>query len=180
MGSKRQFLRLERMSQQGMGKWEDRFTDKAKELLKLGATDEVLAIAFDVSIGTIAAWKRNHPEFLEAINSTKIKTDALIAMAWVRMCTGYDFEEKRIVYDKYGEIEKQEVVVKHQAPNPWAAVKWLQLRQREIWGEDKNGGGSGTTININNLNQINMDALNDEELRLALKLGVTKRIGTGE
>lgn len=179
MPAKKQFLRLERLSNQGGGKWEERFTEKARQFICFGATDEVLALAFDVSLSTISKWKRDYPEFLEAVNNEKLKVDTLIGFAFYRCATGYEYKEKRITNHANGTVT-EETFIKHQPGNAWAQLKWLQLRQREIWGEDKGMGTGNTTININNLNQINMDALNNEELKLALKLGMQKSIGTGE
>jgi hypothetical protein len=51
------------------------YAQQAEKLCDLGATDEDLADFFDVSIRTIANWKSEHPEFLQALKGGKSQAD---------------------------------------------------------------------------------------------------------
>lgn len=57
------------------------YADSVVKLCLLGATDAELADFYGVSEQTINAWKKKHPEFLEALKTGKQRADANIAQS---------------------------------------------------------------------------------------------------
>jgi hypothetical protein len=53
----------------------------------LGATDEEIAEAFDVSGATIKNWKSDYPEFLASITQGKVEADARVAESTFKLAT---------------------------------------------------------------------------------------------
>lgn len=176
------FLKLEKQTNEGNTKWQDHYTEKARKLMTLGVSDEILAIALDVNVGTIRKWRNEYPEFGETIMKEKTKTNALVSFALFKTAIGYDTEEVKTIKDEEKGTVRIETTKKHVPGNYWAQKYWLETRERELWGSDKNGGPvMATQININNLNQFNLDSLSNEELKIALKLGIQQRqLGTTE
>lgn len=102
-----------------------------EKLGKLGATDEEIAEAFEVSLRTIHEWSTVHTEFLHARKKGKIFADAEVASKLFHRATGYQHEETDVKV-----IEGQVVltdVVKHYAPDTTAAIFWLKNRQPAKW-----------------------------------------------
>lgn len=56
-------------------KYDERFVKIAKVLCMRGGTDEDLADAFEVSPRTINRWKKDYPEFAEALAAGKEYAD---------------------------------------------------------------------------------------------------------
>ena len=57
------------------------YCDQARKLCLLGAIDRDLGRYFEVSERTINRWKRQHPEFAEALRCGKAAADAEVAEA---------------------------------------------------------------------------------------------------
>jgi hypothetical protein len=184
MPAKSSFLRLERSSPsyvQQNSKWDDGFLNKVYEMCKLGSTDELLAIALDVSTTTIQKWKRDKPEFNEIIAKAKAKINHSVGVAFLLSCTGYDYYEEEEYTDHLTGKTTIKRFKKHKCGDSIAQYRYLNLRQRDEWCDEASRNAGSTNITINNINQLDLKMLNTEELKLALKLGMQQgQIGTGE
>jgi hypothetical protein len=60
------------------------FPELARKLCLLGAVDRDLARVFEVSERTINRWKRQHPEFADALLAGKAEADGAVAEALYR------------------------------------------------------------------------------------------------
>jgi len=60
-------------------KYEEKFCGQVEDLCLLGATDEEVAHFFNISTSTFYNWKKEYPEFLEAIKDGKENADAKVA-----------------------------------------------------------------------------------------------------
>ena len=90
------------------------------------ATDKDLAEIFDTTEQTVNAWKKEQPEFLEAIKEGKDRADTNVAASLYERATGYSHpEDKVFLYDG------EPIVVpttKHYPPDTAAAFIWLKNR----------------------------------------------------
>jgi hypothetical protein len=104
---------------------------QARRYCLLGADDARLAEIFEVNIRTIHRWKKDHPEFNDAIKSGKRIADADVASALYKRAVGASHLETQInLVD--GQVVKTEIT-KHYAPDVQACIFWLTNRQPENW-----------------------------------------------
>jgi len=108
-----------------------RFDTVAYQMCLLGATDEQMAEAFDVSEQTINTWKQKHPTFLESIKKGKMPADAEIAHSLFQRARGYVHPETK-VFQYEGDIITYDVY-KIYPPDTAACIIWLKNRQKLIW-----------------------------------------------
>ena len=109
------------------------YVEKAKKLCELGATDEDLADFFEVSIRTIANWKAEHEEFLQALKGGKDTADDRVERSLYQRAIGYTHDAVKIFPPKG---EGSAVIVpyrEHVAPDTTAAIFWLKNRRRAEW-----------------------------------------------
>lgn len=59
-----------------LSKYEDNFTDIAKEILGKGKSYAAVAAALDISLDTVERWRKEYPEFEEACKRGKAKGQA--------------------------------------------------------------------------------------------------------
>ena len=69
-------------------KYDERFVKIAKVLCMRGGTDEDLADAFEVSPRTINRWKKDYPEFAEALAAGKEYADAEVELSLYKRAKG--------------------------------------------------------------------------------------------
>lgn len=91
-------------------KYDPLFSDQARSLCLLGATDDELANFFGVDVRTINRWKKEYAEFCQALKTGKLIADSQIAQS---------------LYNKAlsGDVT--------------ACIFWLKNRQREKWRDGK-------------------------------------------
>lgn len=152
-------------------------------LTLLGCTSMQMSQVLGVDPNTITYWKNKYPEFHEAIEQGKERADALVAHSLYRSAIGYSHPMQVVLTNrirKYGEDGRvreewtEPLVVdieKNYPPNTKAAIKWLQARKPEIWGNKLEVKGRITMHH-----QIDMSKFSDEELKLLSKLGESKEI----
>ena len=133
----------------------------------LGATDREIAAIIGVDINTFDFWKRDRPEFKEALQRGKMEADAKVAQALYRRALGYEVEEVDIKMYK-GQIIKTKYI-KHFPPDSWAAVKWLTIRQRAHWADIKMTENVQANVNVNT---FDFSGLTTEELKLLKTIGL--------
>lgn len=82
------------------------FAELAKNYCLLGAKDDDLAEFFGVTDRTIRTWKRDHPDFADALAAGKARADSLVARALYNNAVGGDTT---------------------------ACIFWLKNRQKHAW-----------------------------------------------
>src|SRR3982750_1086440 len=112
------------------------YIETIKRLAPLGATDRQLAILLNVSVPTINAWKKDHPEFLKSIQEQRQELDREIAYALYRAARAGDVK---------------------------AMLAWLRNRDPENWRDRREVTHSGQiTLSLDpaKLDQLTPDQRN--------------------
>lgn len=121
--------------------YREEFDIQAENLALLGATDEDLARAFDVSEVTINAWKNVYPSFLNSLKKGREAADAKVASRLYKRALGYSHEDIDIRAVSVGNNGGSEIVqtpiVKHYPPDTTAAIFWLKNRRPQNWRDTK-------------------------------------------
>jgi hypothetical protein len=141
-----------------------------------GATEKQLAIYWGVSMPTIQLWKNTHEDFALALTQGKLKADIEVAKALYRNAVGFEYEEE-VAFNNKGVIIKT-MLKKQRLPDAWSEVKWLGLRQKELWSETQRIEVTNTNININRFEVLN--GLNTDQLMLLesiAKKQLTENVG---
>lgn len=110
--------------------YQESYVHWAYQLCFLGATDQQLAQAFDVSEQTINTWKKKYPDFLESINRAKMCADAEVAYSFYKSAIG----EQLIVETQETEQGTILKTTRTTLPNFNAQRYWLRNRQPKLWG----------------------------------------------
>lgn len=123
-------------------KYKPEYLEQAKKLCALGATDKAMADFFNTSEQTFNAWKKAHPEFLDALKVSKKTEDERVEKSLFHRALGYyhDDIDIRVVA---GEIVKTPIV-KHYPPDTTAAIFWLKNRKPVEWREKQEVEHSGS------------------------------------
>jgi len=162
------------------GKYRPEFAEKAYKLSLLGVTEKMLTVVFEVNQTTIDYWKQNQPEFLKALQKGRTEADANVAYALYQRAVGYSCPDTHITTAYNQETKRTEVIqtpiTKHYPPDSYAALKWLNIRQRELWSDiTKVEHTIKGQIDIQYLDQLtNEKEFTDEDLQALLKLGLKK------
>lgn len=116
--------------------YREAYANQALKLALLGAKDKEISDFFGVSEQTLNKWKKDYPEFLDALKKGKDVADSNVASKLYNRAIGYDFEETHIVR-KDGVIVGEKHITKHQPPDTTAAIFWLKNRQPDKWRDRK-------------------------------------------
>lgn len=123
------------------------FSDIARKLALLGATDVQMAKAIGVARSTLNVWRDKRPEFAQAIQQGKLIADSSVAEALYRRAIGYEHEETDIrVID--GQIVKTPIT-KRYPPDSTACIYWTKNRARWAWRDKVEAGltdGEGNDV----------------------------------
>lgn len=109
---------------------------------KHGLTDAELAKKIGVAVRTIHRWKKDHPEFRDALIETKAILDARVEMSLFRRATGY-LVTKTEVTTEDGTETKQVTKTEEIAPDVQACRLWLMNRDPERWRDRQQVEHSG-------------------------------------
>lgn len=112
-------------------KYQETYAKQAEKLCALGATDEDLADFFEVSIRTIANWKAQHEEFLQALKGGKDQADDRVERSLYQRAVGYSFDSEKVFNNK-GEIVRAKTR-EHCPPDVTAQIFWLKNRRSDQW-----------------------------------------------
>ena len=105
----------------------------AEHLCLLGAKEDQLAKAFNVSPDTIREWKVKHEKFSAIVREAKFKYDnEKVIDACLKSALGYEYVEKKITIGSDGSSEET-TLERHQPPNPTSLQFWLSNRNRTLW-----------------------------------------------
>ena len=106
----------------------------ARQVARLGATNEELADILGVCRATLQNWIRDHPEFREAIDQGKLVGDAKVADRLYQRAIGYERPAIRFFANKEGPPTEVKYTY-HHPPDTTAAIFWLRNRRRADWRE---------------------------------------------
>ncbi|MEK6482408.1 hypothetical protein WJR50_33035 [Catalinimonas sp. 4WD22] len=116
-------------------KYQNKYAQQAMKLCMLGATDNELADFFEVTEPTINNWKKDYPDFAEALRKGKIDSDAEVAARLFKRAIGYEHEDTYISQYQ-GQIITAKVI-KRYPPDTQAAIHWLKNRRPDQWRDQK-------------------------------------------
>lgn len=115
-------------------KYKPEYAEQARKLCdRLAATDDELALFFDVSLSTVNLWKLRNPEFSEAVALGKGPTNDRVARSLYERAMGYSVTETDIRVVN-GKIVKTPVV-KHYPPDPACMIFYLKNRDNKNWSD---------------------------------------------
>ncbi|MDB5703434.1 MAG: terminase [Sphingomonas bacterium] len=108
------------------------FADQARDMCRLGATDEELAEHFAVCVRTIYRWRNSHEAFAKAVVIGKDYADARVERALYSRAVGCTVERTRVF--RHGDADPVYATYReHLPPDANAALHWLRVRQPEKW-----------------------------------------------
>lgn len=145
----------------------------AKWMARCGLIDVQIAKELGIAKSTLNLWKRDYPEFAEALREPKNLVDSLVEDALLRRALGYEVEETEVTADKKGQASgaqeqpkgRVKKLRKHVPPDTTAAIFWLKNRQPGRWRDKQEhelSGPGGGAIPVETT--VNLKALSDEEL----------------
>jgi len=161
--------------------WRPEMEEQTYRLALLGQTNRQIAEFFGLSISTIERWSTNHEAFRRALMRGRAEADMNVARSVYRRALGYTYVETTDYYGRdrdTGEMQlvRREETRKLQAPDVYAGLRWLALRRREVWSDSLKASVDVTyrgEVDVN-LVQQSLQSLSDEELRMAMKLGLAQ------
>ena len=102
-------------------------TQARKLCFAFGAIDKDLAEFFGVSHKCIKRWKKEHPEFRDALTEGKAEADANVTQRLYERATGYAHTTEKVT--KTGVVE----VTEKFPPDTIACIFWLKNRRPDLW-----------------------------------------------
>lgn len=134
-------------------KYEGEKTDKlAFKLCLLGATEQEIANALEVSLDTVTEWKRVHPSFSASINEGRETADATIAESLYNRAKGYSHPDVHISSYEGGITVTP--ITKHYPPDTAAAFIWLKNRKSGKWRDKVEVTHSIETLSDEDLDKL--------------------------
>lgn len=119
---------------------------QARILCLAGWTDEKMAALFDVAVSTLNLWKKEFPEFSEALKAKDVADAHVEASLYERAC-GYSHPDVHV--SNYQGAVTLTPITKHYPPDPVSMIFWLKNRQPERWRDkagDKEPGDKADTL----------------------------------
>jgi hypothetical protein len=119
-------------------KYDPKYVNTGKMLAQLGATDEQIAMAFNVSVVTIRNWYVKFPDFFVAIKAQKQAANDRVERSLYERANGYNYPAVKIFCPAGS---KEPVVVhyeEHCPPDVGAAFIWLKNRDHDHWRDVQN------------------------------------------
>jgi len=106
-----------------------------------GKTNQEIAAALGIAVGTLWNWEKEYPEFLSAIKEGKRLADDEVEKSLYRRAVGEKVKEKKTITMPDGEIRK-EVTERHVADTT-AQIFWLKNRRPKEWRDKQDIEHSG-------------------------------------
>jgi transposase len=138
-----------------MAKYEEWLTEENLLLVegwaRDGLTDEQISHNMGVSRSTLYEWKKNYPDFLDALKRGKEVIDRQVENALLKSALGFEYEEEMIT--NKGDVVK---VKKYERPSNTAQIFWLKNRKPVDWRDKQelNINRTEETDNEQNVNQL--------------------------
>jgi hypothetical protein len=118
--------------------YQPHFADKARNLCKLGLTDDELAFTFRIPLATLLEWQDSVPEFANAVWEGRLLADGQAADGLHRRAVGASHDAVRIFFPAGADTAEQAVKVpytRHYPPETPACKFWLINRRPENWSD---------------------------------------------
>lgn len=109
------------------------YADIGRKLCLLGKIDVELAEIFGVDESTIYTWKKDFPEFAQALRDGKQFADANVAEALYHRACGYKHKAQKIMQNNGVPVIVD--YTERYPPDTAAAIIWLKNRQRKHWND---------------------------------------------
>lgn len=123
-------------------KYKSEYSKQAKVACeRMGATDEDLALLFNVSRRTINYWKVANEDFAKSIKVGKKPADDKVEMSLYHRAVGYSVPEE-VVKVVDGELVTT-TITKHYPPDTAACIYWTRNRMPDKWRQNP-GENQGT------------------------------------
>ena len=179
--------------------YQKKFDQQAYKLALIGLNDKQIADVIGVYEGTLNYWKKHKTGFKECLQRGKTQADANVAKALYQRAIGYQHPETHVMPNKIKEYGLDSVtgkryiicernepllvpLIKYYPPDSFACLKWLALRQRELWSETHTinhvHDGKVTVEHIQN-QLSDIQEYSTDELKRALHLGIKEQIENG-
>lgn len=146
------------------------YSEQARKLCELGATDIEIADFFEVSDRTVYRWQLKYPEFCQALKAGKASADDRVERSLYHKATGYSFESEKI-FQHQGEIVRARTR-EHVPPDTTSMIFWLKNRRPELWRDRQifeHSGKDGGTIKTEDVSA--RDTIADRIAGLAARSG---------
>jgi len=114
-------------------KFKPEFTEQAKKLCQLGATDQEIADFFEVDVRTIYRWKADNDEFCHALKAGKEVADERVERSLFQKAIGYEQDEVKIFMPASATEPVYAPFRAKIAPDTTAAIFWLKNRRPDLW-----------------------------------------------
>jgi hypothetical protein len=109
------------------------FTEQARKLALLGATDREVADFFKVDERTVNRWKHTHEDFCQSLKIGKDAADDRVERSLYHKAVGYTFPSEKLFCFE-GVVTRADIV-EHVPPSDTAAIFWLKNRRGDDWRE---------------------------------------------
>ena len=100
-------------------KFKPEMIEQARKLAECGMIDKQMAQFFEVTEQTFNNWKKDHPEFFEALKQAKGYVDAMVEDALLQKACGFERDGK------------------YYPPDTTAQIFWLKNRKSQEWRDVK-------------------------------------------
>lgn len=124
----------------------------AKSLAMEGLTDKEIAGRMEIAESTVHKWKRDFPEFSEALKEGKDVADAKVTNSLYRTAVGFTLKEKKVIVtmenDGTQKPARIETTEREVGPNVTSIIYWLKNRRPAVW---KDRQSVESTISIEGL-----------------------------
>lgn len=114
-------------------KYQEAHAATAQKLALLGCIDKEIADFLEITVSTLNKWKKEFPEFAEALKKGKLVADSRVAEALYRKAIGgYTVKSQKAFVDR--ECHEHIIEITEDAlPDTTAAIFWLKNRQPNTW-----------------------------------------------
>jgi transposase-like protein len=93
-----------------------------------GDTEKIICEKLGIGSATLTKWKREYPEFMEALRKGREVIDREVENALLRNALGYEYTEETVT--NKGDVVS---IQKYQHPNTTAQIFWLKNRKPQEW-----------------------------------------------
>lgn len=110
--------------------------DAAKLLASKGFIDLEIAQSLMITESTLYEWKKEHPEFSEAITQGKALIDDMVEKSLFNRAVGCSIKETKVSVTKEGDVIETEID-RNFPPDPTSMIFWLKNRRPKDWRDKR-------------------------------------------
>lgn len=130
-----------------LAKYEDWLTKEGLILIegwaRDGLSNEQIAHNMGINPDTLYTWKKQFPDFSEALKNGKEVVDRMVENALFKSAMGFEYEEETVT--NKGDVVK---VKKYERPNVTAQIFALKNRKPDVW-RDRKEHDINTKVSVN-------------------------------